>query len=722
MTKRRRATIIVLLALLLALPTALLVSETALRLVADYATRAVAGLELEGVRGRLLTGVSADRLRWANDAASVAVEAPAARWRLWPALTGRLHLETLTADAVTVELAARDGVPTARARRALPEIELPVVVRVGSLTVGRVSVVRDGGPLFEARDVHAETLFAGPREFSVARVAAHGAPVTASASFAVQPSGTWPMTVTANGTLDLAGKPSVTAGLDAVGALGDAFDLTLRVASDGIAVFEGRVSDVLNAPRLDGRLALDDVALEPWSPALTGVRFAGIAQLDGGYENLAATVRGTVRTPAWPAAALDAEVNWGHRLLGVRRLRLTAEGIEGVLDASGHADWTGATPAGAVRTAWQALHWPPAADGPWRSADGELALTFADHRGRFDLDAQFGDGPDGRVSANGALDWSDPAAVALEAVLDWLDLALFNVDSARGRASLSGTLDDWVADVRASVTPPAVEALLVDARLAGDRTQFSATPLRAEGFGGTATGAATVSWADDPHVKGRLFVDGFDTARLPPYWRGTVNGFVDVEVTGTRWSAVLGDGVGRVRDRALAISGALHGDGGVIERLAVDVGVGDARAAIEGRWSPTVDLAWRIDAADVAALVPGARGRVQGRGEVRGDASTPALSFDFDGAAMVSRWPFHIPATVRGYPRRYCQSMSTKVETPVTLHSSAASWVRSRRLQSLASVTRMIPVHSTRYWPRSDANTASGPMRSKGASWTSIRD
>ena len=409
MTARRRAVVLTLLALIAAVPATLLFSETALQAAVAYAVRSVPGLEVEAPRGRLLTGVTADRVRWTRDGVVVTVTRPAARWRLWPALTGRLHLETL--DAAAVSVALREPDPDARPRtapRTLPDIELPVVVRIGTLAVDHVTVTRGARTLVDARAVRADGVFAGPREFRVDRLAAHGAPLTASASGTVQPNGDWPLSVAANGALELDGGRTLTAGVEMQGALAGELTTTLRVAGDGIAVFSGTLGDVLDAPRVTGELALDDVALGPWLAALEGARFSGAIHVDGAVENLAATVTGTLRTPEFPATTIDAELNWGDALLGVRSVRLTADGVDGVLEGSGHVDWTGVAPAGAARARWQALHWPPASGGPWRSADGTASVAFGDARGTFELEAQFGVAPEGRVAAHGGGERSPP--------------------------------------------------------------------------------------------------------------------------------------------------------------------------------------------------------------------------------------------------------------------------------------------------------------------------
>ncbi len=593
---------------------------------------------MDGVQGRLLTGISADRVRWRSaGGAEVTVTDLASRWRAWHALSGRLNLQTLYATHVAVTLPVRDPDAPSRPREAwrLPDIELPIVVRVGELAVDRVTVSRDGALLVDAHTVTATDLYGDPRLFSAARVSASGAALSFAAAISVQPRGDWPLSVSGNGAISLDGRPSVTAGLEADGALRSELDIVVRARSDGGAVFDGSVRDLLGSPRLLGTLALDDVAIGPWVKALPGVRVAGAFELDGGYENLAANGAGTVRIPGWPDAAVELDLNWGNRLLGIRRLQVSGDGIEGPVTIDGHVDWTGAAPSGAAHANWRGLNWPPDDfDGPWRSADGTATVTFGAKRAVAAVDAQFGASPDGRVVANGELEWQNSASPTIRVNADWANLALFNLEGSRGELAAEGTLDEWRGTVATTLTPPAVGPLAITLKARGDRSRLAASGIRVQGLGGTASGDGTLSWSDGVRADVRLRATGLDVARLPPSWPGQLDGTFDASVVGARWSVALSDGEGRVRDRPLRADAEIVGVAGTIERLAVALNVGDAHAEIAGRWAPTLDLTWRIDAPDIAALLPGATGRLQGHGSLSGDGDAPALAFDVDGADL----------------------------------------------------------------------------------------
>ncbi|MEX0900762.1 MAG: translocation/assembly module TamB domain-containing protein [Gammaproteobacteria bacterium] len=638
MTRRRRLFVIAVLVVLVVVPGTLLVSETALRAVVAFAARQLPGLEVDDVRGRLLTGVSADRVFWRGaGGVKVTVTDFASRWRAWHALSGRLHLQTLAASKVAVTLPARDPDAAERPRSPwrLPDFELPIVLRVGALAVDRVTVSRGGTMLIDAHAVSATDLYGDPRLLSAGRVSASGAPLSLAAAISVQPRGDWPISVSGNGTLALDGRPPIMAGIEADGALASELDVVVRARSDGGLVFEGRVSRLLDSPRVRGKLALDDVAVEPWVAALPGARVAGAFELDGGYENLLVNGAGTVRMPDWPDAAVELDLSWGSRLLGIRRLQISGDGIEGPVTVVGHLDWTGAAPSGAARVSWQGLNWPPGDhDGPWRSAQGTATVEFRAKRADVTVDAQLGASPDGRVIADGDIEWQEGASPTIRLTADWTDLALFNLESGQGELAAQGTLDEWRGSVTTTLTPPAVGPLAITLQARGGRSRLVASGLQVRGLGGTAIGDGTVSWSDGVRADVQLRATGMDLARLPPGWPGSLDGTLDASIVGTHWAVALSDGEGRIRDRPLRADAEVAGVAGTIERVAATLDVGDSHAEIAGRWAPDLDLTWRIDAPDVAALLPGAAGRLQANGALRGDATAPALAFDVDGADL----------------------------------------------------------------------------------------
>lgn len=634
--RRRVRVAIGVVAALAVLTAGVLFSERALQLTVSLVEARVPGLAVDGVHGRLASGLRADRVSWRNDAGVVViVREPVAEWRLWPALTGRLFVKSLSASEVDITLPARaDGAtPARREPVALPDIELPVVIRIDAAQIARVHVHRGDATLVDARDVRVRDAYGGPRELSVAHVEAHGAPVRAAASISVRPSADWRVTIDANGALELDGRPPVTAGISVNGELAGELAVVVRARADGTAVFDGTLRRLTAAPHVVGRLALDGVALQGWFDGMDGVTVAGAFDLDGGWENLAASGAATVRTPDWPAAAVELDANWGTGLVRVSRLRVAADGVDGWVTADGHVDWTGAEPVGVVRARWRELHWPPVGETPWRSADGTLNASFAGASVTARVEGQFGDAPDGRVAADASFDLVDDEP-DMRVSGAWQGVELFNLRSAHGRVEANGALDAWTARVVGGLQPPGIDALMVELDLVGDRERLVAESIRADGLGGRATGNATVTWGDGARVDGRLALDDVDTAALPLAWPGSLDGIVEVAVDGTRWSVRLVDGEGRVRGRVLAATGFLDGDAGTIGRVELGLALGRARASLAGELSPELALSWDVDAPDFDALVPGGAGAVAARGTLRGDAAAPALSFELDATSL----------------------------------------------------------------------------------------
>jgi translocation and assembly module TamB len=119
----------------------LLLSDTGSRWVLER----VPGLSLERYQGALLGRWQADRLQWESDETRVALEQPlmeldaACLWR------GMLCLEQLQVKRVTLELPDSTDEPDEPAADVeLPDINLPVAVRIGQLEVGELLLNGEG--------------------------------------------------------------------------------------------------------------------------------------------------------------------------------------------------------------------------------------------------------------------------------------------------------------------------------------------------------------------------------------------------------------------------------------------------------------------------------------------------------------------------------------------------------------------------------------------------
>ncbi|MCA1799342.1 MAG: hypothetical protein LC632_07755 [Xanthomonadaceae bacterium] len=646
MTRRRRWTIVALLLLVLALPLALLTSETALRFVADAVSQRVTALEIKNLRGTLLTSVSADRVTWRDETrATVTVSGLSTRLRILPALVGRLHFDRLEAASVTVALAPTrpppPDTPQPRTIRLPAKIEIPLVIRIRELAVGVVMIERAGHTLFEVESVDGADLYAGPNSFRIGRLAAAGDPASFEVSGGVEPVGAWRTTLESRWRVHLPNRPRFDATLSFDGALDGTLTVAAHAESEdaGTARFAGTMRGLLSDPSVEGQLVADGVVVRRWAEAAPEARVSVDLALDGWLRDLGVLGTASVETPDWPSAEIDAEVHWGQQLFAVRRAAVRSGEVATTVEAVGHIDWSAADPTGNLRASWRALRWPLTDPDGLRSDDGTLALDFADGTARAEADAQFGEHDAGRARARADLQWLAPETQPrVDASVEWTHLLLAGVDSDHGRASVQGTLDDWAGAVVATVATQGMPMLTLSADATGDQESMRASDVHADWLDGAVDGTVTLSWADGLRGDAALVLADINLGTIRSDWAGRIGGRVQASVATehgrTRWQARLRDGTGRVGERAFNARAELAGVAADLQRIDAAVQLGDAEATVRGVWTPEIEVAWSVSTPDLGVLIPGARGALQGEGYLRGDPDAPAFGFEVTGDAL----------------------------------------------------------------------------------------
>src|SRR5690606_28127730 len=98
----------------------------------------VPGLAVEGFAGTLYGQWSAERLQWTDGATALSVEQPGATLRLGCLLQRRLCLDELRAAEVALDLPPASD--EAGAPLQLPDIRLPLEIRIGHLALGSLRI------------------------------------------------------------------------------------------------------------------------------------------------------------------------------------------------------------------------------------------------------------------------------------------------------------------------------------------------------------------------------------------------------------------------------------------------------------------------------------------------------------------------------------------------------------------------------------------------------
>lgn len=213
--------------------------------------------------------------------------------------------------------------------------------------------------------------------------------------------------------------------------------------------------------------------------------------------------------------------------------------------------------------------------------------------------------------------------------------------SDKGRLKVRGWIDRLVAKLNAGVRLkdwPRAEARVV---AEGSVRQLDLRQVQIDGFGGRVAGRGRVALgaaAEEP-VTGslRLAGEGINPAFLDPRLAGQVDFDADLGFDSAGNFRVSVEGAsGTLFERPLTASGVVAREASLLTFDNVRVNAGVNRVDFSGSWGQRIAGSFRIDAPDLATLLPGFEGQVRGSGDVGGTSDRPTLALDLDGSRLVS--------------------------------------------------------------------------------------
>lgn len=443
--------LLLVLALLLAVVTGLLGSHAGSRWLLEQ----VPGLQVEGFHGRLGDSWSATQVRWQQGEQRVQIDALSLSWSPSCLLRMTLCLEQLHSSQVRVYLppsAAANSEPLS-----LPELALPLSVRLGSVGIDSLSVN-------DAEQLQGLQLAAhwGAAGLQIERLSLRSGALALELQGLLQTRGNWPLQLSGQLQLPAPEQQPWQLALQLSGELQG----QLQINADSSGYLQGQLSGTLQplAEHLPAQLQLhiarfkastqlpDSLALEQLSLNANGNLQAGY-QLSGN-AHLAAT-DGPI------AVALEALVH--AERAAISRLQLTATPQQQV-QLSGQVSWQQGLSLDS-RVNWQNFPWqrlyPLAQELPvtLRTLNGQLSFNHGNYHGQFAADLQ---GPAGAFSLQ------SPFSGNLQQVA----LPALQLRAGQGRADgqvklgFAGPLD-WDVQLQLSELDPAYWLAELPGKLAG---------------------------------------------------------------------------------------------------------------------------------------------------------------------------------------------------------------------------------------------------------------
>jgi len=352
----------------------------------------VPGLQVQQFSGQLAGQWRAEHLLWEQDGTRVEVLAPELSWSPGCLLQGTLCIDQLKAQQVQVQLAPASEESTP-GPIALPELKLPVAIRLGDVQLGSLQL--DG--VEQLRDLKLAAHWANAGLQIDSAHLQHEAFVLDLVGL-LQPQGDWPLTATGTLQMPEQGGQAWSLALDMQGDLLKTLNLKAQSSGYLVAQLSGQLQPLAEhlpaqltitadgfkaSPDLPATLQLNQLTLSAAGDLAQGYRLDGNASLPAEQQPIALTLQGRV----------DA------RGADIQTLELNAAPRQS-LSLTGKLDWQKGFSADS-RIVWQDFPWhrlyPDIAEPQVkvRTFNGEVSYTDGHYLGNFN--GQF-DGPAGAFS------------------------------------------------------------------------------------------------------------------------------------------------------------------------------------------------------------------------------------------------------------------------------------------------------------------------------------
>ncbi len=209
------------------------------------------------------------------------------------------------------------------------------------------------------------------------------------------------------------------------------------------------------------------------------------------------------------------------------------------------------------------------------------------------------------------------------------------VASARGNATVSGSMDHYTAQVEADLTKvPGGD--VVSGRWtvegAGTKESFRIAQLGGPLFGGRIAGNGEVTWAPQVRWKAVLRGQGIDPRKVSPDFPGnlefTASTTGRLEDAGPYGKVDVPRLAGTLRGQPVNGTAALELGGQVYRLSRLNLDWGTANLAASGQVAPALDLAWNVAAPNLGIVVPQGGGSLVAQGRVSGPTATPRIQMN----------------------------------------------------------------------------------------------
>jgi len=581
-------------------------SESALDWALAQAQRHTGGaLHIGSSEGSLNRPILLKDVEWDSGSLAVHVDSLRLQWRPLAGLIGRVQLNSVVAEHVTLQVRASGANDKPLQPPVMPTLPVRIVLEDVRVHGAEVSIA--GLPPVQLDTLH----FAARVDndaIVVRELAASGPDINVVGSLTLAPHRDYAV----DATLDWRYRSDSWAMLRGHTALkGDDRSLAIKqtLAAPYGADLQGTLKDAFTAPHWDGllRLSRTDIAQihAPWPDYRGDARLTLRGDPNGTAFKGEASVRGS------PLGDVDArfDTTLKPHVAEIRSLSLgLAAG--GQVSATGRLGFDAATQT-ALIGGWKDLAWPRT-DPTLQSPSGTFRLDGDRDSWRADLDGAIA--PQASVHAHLRLARSGREAWTLQA--DATDLKVQTLLRKDWRESLMPS-GDW--------------------RLAahGDDTQATVDSLTGDWLGGSLAVNGLYRRGSVDSWRAHAVMHGLSAGRLAEGWYGKVDGVLDADGSlgggsAPRTELILETLHGMLRGSPLQAHGQADFAGAAWQQLSVDAKLGDDVLHADTDQHNRDVLHWQLDAPNLGQAWPDAAGSLHSHGSLETGAHLTLADIQLD--------------------------------------------------------------------------------------------
>ncbi len=218
-------------------------------------------------------------------------------------------------------------------------------------------------------------------------------------------------------------------------------------------------------------------------------------------------------------------------------------------------------------------------------------------------------------------------------------------DSAKGAASIEGNLEHYKIQLSSDKPWPQIPDSTWSVRAQGSPSGLEIQSLHISALGGEIKAVGQLNWSPALTWDAEINTTNLNPASLSPQWPGQLSGTVissgrideerliaDVDIKNLH---------GQLRDYPVSLSsrftwGSTPGEDSGLDMAHLDIAQlefssGKARVSAQGTLGESSALQWRINAMDIGALYPQAKGQLQAQGSLSGSRETPVIEATLKG-------------------------------------------------------------------------------------------